>query len=153
MHDVPKALAHRTRRGDGPAEPGRWRERQTLARADVQAGALAGVAILLTALPLWRGPGTGDPPAFRALSPLGGAGLFAVLLYMFAERQRHGMARLMLTAVGLALGAAATTFSFAGQVHAWVLLISYWIPAILSVAASVVLTWAHQGLEKPWENP
>ena len=143
---------------DGPRarQPEPWRARRMLGRADVGASLLAAAAIFLSALPLYRGPDASGRGLFIALAPLSGAAIFVVLIYMFAERSRHGWARLLLCCIGVALAVSAAAFTTFGHAPIGRVLLSYWLPAILCVAAAAVLERGHhraRALEARWSVP
>ncbi|MFZ5471807.1 MAG: hypothetical protein ACOZIN_20450 [Myxococcota bacterium] len=122
---------------------------KVLARADMVGALLVAVATMLCAGPLLWGPPDGDPYSYVVIAPLVGAVFFVALVTMFAERTRHGAARLLMAAGSLVL--AAVGFAYAGQVHPAKLVFFYWLPAILSISAALVLTRARRaaGIEAP----
>lgn len=124
-------------------EDERWQRAKALGAADRLASMLTGLAIALTAIPLYRGLLPREPRAFVAIAPLCGAALFVTLLCMFAERERHGVARAGLVMTAVVLAASATAFSTALPVGAGKVLLSYWLPAVLAMIAALVLNRGH----------
>ena len=112
-----------------------------LGRADRVAAGLTALAILLTAASLLQGP----PPfpslqGFVVIAPLVAVLLMVALIAMFLERERHGLVRALLGVGTFAL--VATGLAYADRAPPGALLVAYWIPAALVLAALWVIVRA-----------
>ena len=138
----------RTPQPDGSQGPNLqrpWAKWDVLSRGDIVAGLLTAVAIFFTAGSLFGGPPNAhaaNPAGFVWVAPLVGAVFFIALLAMFAERERHGVGRVLLAAGSAALAVAG--FVFMHQVTAARLVLFYWVPAILGICAALALVQAHK---------
>jgi len=124
----------RRRFGAVPAKGGRW---DVLIRADGWASALLAAAIALASVSSFRTPPPHGPRGLIWVPPLANAGLFVALVAVLLWRDRHGFARAV-SAVAAALFAVVGVFFVRGGPPSRVLII-YWIPALLAIAAAVVL--------------
>ena len=139
-------LKRAERRPDGTLGgkvPGPWAGWDLMEKADDVAALLAAVAIGLSAGSLFRGQSVAfTVPGFVAIAPLVGAGMFIALVAMFLERERHGVARII-----FAIGATVLAISgvyFSGRVALARVVFFYWVPAVLAIAAAVVLSRGHK---------
>jgi hypothetical protein len=119
--------------------------RAVLAQADRVSAVLMVVATFFAASALFSGAraAIGELPAlFPVLAPLVAIAFGAALFASFFKRERHGAVRTVLAvgSVTLAIGGIA----FAGEVRAGWVLMAYWVPAVLGIAAAGVLVRAHQ---------
>ncbi len=129
----------------GPPLRRPWRRWDILAKADITAAILTAVATLFTSFVMFRfedgGPGQ-MPWLFSIIAPLMGVVFFIALIAQFVERERHGIARALL--VGAAVVLAASGVAFTGRAGPGLVLLSYWVPALLAVGAATVLIQGHR---------
>lgn len=104
------------------------------------AGVLAAAAIILCAGPLMGAGSTDAPATYVWVAPLTAAAFLVALVAMFAQRERHGLARALFTAGATVL--AAVGVLLLQEIRPGLLLAFYWAPAILALSAAVILAAA-----------
>jgi hypothetical protein len=125
----------------GGPEKGPWAKWHVLAFADKVAALHASAAILLASTSLFFGPGTNAAGnrGFALFAPFAAAIFLIALIAMFLERERHGLARGLL-ALGSAFLAVVAAW-FTGQIAPEKLFLAYYVPALLGITATLILTW------------
>ncbi len=148
----PELSNRRLPREDGSAGPPLlrpWRRWAILGRADIVAAILTAVATFFTGLVMFYPESSSGslPSAYSVVAPLMGVVFFIALIAQFVERERHGIARALLISASVILAVSGVVFS--GQVGAGRVLFSYWIPALIAVAAAIVLIRGHAAAGDP----
>jgi hypothetical protein len=120
------------------------RASQLLARADKASLVICSLAIVLAgSAPFLGSPGDDPiPTGFVLVAPFVAVAFGGALAMLFVKRLRGGTVRAVLGSGAAALAIAGIVYT--NSVPPRLLVIAYWLPALLSLAAAWVLEWSRR---------